>query len=58
MQRQNRQDQSDEQAALTEAFEKGYRLGRADGREGIFIDMPSLVAQFSASLALNNGPER
>jgi len=47
------QVQSDIDDALAEAFEKGYQLGRSDGREGVFIDMPSLVAQFANSLSFN-----
>jgi flagellar biosynthesis/type III secretory pathway protein FliH len=53
LQHQNIKDQSDINDALAEAFEKGYRLGRTDGREGVFIDMPSLVSQFTDSLAVN-----
>ena len=41
--------------ALKEAFERGYRLGRNDGREGVFMDIPSLVKQFGDSLPTNTG---
>lgn len=40
------QNHSNATEALVAAFEKGYRLGLSDGREGIFIDMLSLVEQF------------
>ena len=58
LQQQNMQGQSDEQEALEEAFEKGYRLGRSDGREGVFIDVPSLVSQYSDSLGVNIKPDK
>jgi flagellar biosynthesis/type III secretory pathway protein FliH len=57
LQQQNMQDKSDEQDALEEAFEKGYRLGRSDGREGVFIDVPSLVSQYSDSSGGNIKPD-
>ena len=41
--------------ALKEAFERGYRLGRNDGREGVFMDIPSLVEQFGDTLPHSNG---
>jgi hypothetical protein len=40
------QNHSNAAEALAAAFEKGYKLGLSDGREGIFIDMLSLVEQF------------
>ena len=46
------QNKTFELETLAEAFEKGYQLGRSDGREGVFIDMPSLVAQFADSLTV------
>lgn len=52
MQHPHIQVQSDIDYALAEVFEKGYQLGRSDGREGVFIDMPSLVAQFADSLTV------
>jgi hypothetical protein len=50
---QNIKDKSDLNDALAEAFENGYRLGRSDGREGVFIDLPLLVTQYTDSLAVN-----
>ena len=43
---------------LAEAFEKGYLLGRSDGREGIFIDMPSLVSEYRDTLATEIWPDK
>jgi hypothetical protein len=31
---------------LEEAFEEGYKLGRDDAKEGIFIDLETIIAQF------------
>lgn len=46
MKQWNFQNDRDALEALVAAFEHGYRLGRSDGREGVFIDMLSLVEQF------------
>jgi hypothetical protein len=53
LQHQNIQNKSNIKDALAEAFENGYRLGRSDGREGVFIDLRLLVTQYTDSLAVN-----
>lgn len=38
---------------LDNAFEEGYRLGRHDRNDSVFIDIPLLIAEFSYSLDVN-----
>jgi hypothetical protein len=52
------QNKTFELETLAEAFEKGYLLGRSDGREGIFIDMPSLVSEYRDTLATEIWPDK
>lgn len=33
------------------AFEEGYKLGRVDAKEGIFIDLDEVVEQFRATMS-------
>jgi hypothetical protein len=42
---------SDIQEKLERAFEKGYKLGRGDTKEGIFIDLDAVVEQFRATMS-------
>jgi hypothetical protein len=44
--------QSDIQDKLEWAFEEGYKLGKSDGNEGIFIDLGTIVEQFIASMSI------
>jgi hypothetical protein len=41
---------SDIQDKLEWAFEEGYRLGKGDAKEGIFIDLDAVVEQFRANM--------
>jgi len=43
--------QSDVQDKLESAFEEGYKLGRCDAKEGIFIDLDVVVEQFRATMS-------
>lgn len=42
----NNSSYSDVQEKLEWAFEEGYKLGRDDAKEGIFIDIDMVVNQF------------
>ena len=42
----NSSSHSDVQDKLEWAFEEGYKLGRDDAKEGIFIDLDTVVDQF------------
>lgn len=55
MEQSNIQSLNNTQEALKEAFEEGYRLGRDDGRQGVFMDITALVKQFGDSLLHNTG---
>ena len=42
----NDRSHSDVQEKLEWAFEEGYKLGRDDAKQGIFIDLDTVVDQF------------
>ena len=42
----NDRSHSDVQDKLEWAFEEGYKLGRDDAKQGIFIDLDTIVDQF------------
>jgi hypothetical protein len=50
----NNKVHSDIQDKLEWAFEEGYRLGRDDAKEGIFIDMDTVVDQFRFTMSAAN----
>lgn len=41
---------SDTQGELELAFEEGYKLGRDDAKEGIFIDPKKVVEQYKFNM--------
>jgi hypothetical protein len=42
---------SEIQDKLEWAFEEGYKLGRGDAKEGIFIDLDTVVEQFITTMS-------
>lgn len=51
MKSSNKISDSDIQGKLEWAFEEGYKLGRVDAKEGIFIDLDEVVEQFRATMS-------
>lgn len=44
---------NDIQDRLELAFEEGYKLGRDDAKEGIFIDIDTIIDQFRFNMLTN-----
>ena len=42
------------QNSLKWAFEEGYKLGRDDGKDGIFIALDEVVDQFTLTMSIEN----
>jgi hypothetical protein len=42
------------QNSLKWAFEEGYKLGRDDGKDGIFIALDEVVEQFTLAMSIQN----
>jgi aminopeptidase C len=42
------------QNSLKWAFEEGYKLGRDDGRDGVFIALDKVVDQFALTMPIEN----
>ena len=46
----NSKNYVDFQKALMDAFEKGYMLGKEDAKDGIFIDVETVVDKFTVTM--------
>ena len=50
----NSENHSNIQDKLDWAFEEGYKQGRDDAKEGIFIDVSTVVEQFRVTMSAAN----